>query len=144
MRKTSFEERAVQTCRVDDKSRGFNMSNLSRSADPCGLKSSGQGSACRPLHAEDTRLDLRMNPDSGPSAAEWLEAGVVAWLPEGRLRCFSCQGASVEEIAWVLREYGDDFQDTLRRCLSRSPAPAVAPVTTTSPRQICSDVVRMT
>lgn len=65
----------VSSVQVDDKSRGFNMSNLSRSAD--------------------TRLDLRMNPTAGISATEWLEA------------------ASSEEIAWVLREYGDDFQDDL-------------------------------
>mmetsp|Transcript_15977 Transcript_15977/g.37846 ORF Transcript_15977/g.37846 Transcript_15977/m.37846 type:complete len:519 (-) Transcript_15977:19-1575(-) len=66
----------VSSVQVDDKSRGFNLSNLSR--------------------VSDTQLDLRMNPTIGPTAAEWLEA------------------ASVEEIAWVLREFGDDHQETLQ------------------------------
>lgn len=44
----------------------------------------------------ETRLDLRMNSKVGMSAAEWMEA------------------ATVEEIAWVLREYGPDDEDPLQ------------------------------
>mmetsp|Transcript_41962 Transcript_41962/g.129986 ORF Transcript_41962/g.129986 Transcript_41962/m.129986 type:complete len:490 (+) Transcript_41962:74-1543(+) len=43
----------------------------------------------------DRPVDLRMNPDAGVSVAEWLEA------------------ASVEELAWVLDQNGDDFGETL-------------------------------
>ena len=44
----------------------------------------------------ETRLDMRMNSEVGLSASEWLQA------------------AKVEEIAWVLREYGPDDQDSYR------------------------------
>jgi len=44
----------------------------------------------------ETRMDLRMNSKTGMSAAEWLKE------------------ATVEEIAWVLREYGPDRQDHLQ------------------------------
>lgn len=43
----------------------------------------------------ETRMDLRMNSKTGLSAAEWL------------------QEATVEEVAWVLREYGPDYQDSI-------------------------------
>ena len=118
--------------RVDDKSRGFNMSNLSRSTDTLAPPLRHETS-CRPSRlsrleqyalltcSEETRLDLRMNPEKGPSAAEWLEAWRDPCDREKRESlvesCCSfpdfpvlCQAASAEEIAWVLREYGDDFQ----------------------------------
>ena len=44
----------------------------------------------------ETRLDMRMNSDVGLSASEWL------------------QDAKVEEIAWVLKEFGPDDQDSYR------------------------------
>jgi len=47
-------------------------------------------------YGEDRPLDLRMNPSTGLSASEWLE------------------GASVEEVAWVLEKYGDDFDLSLQ------------------------------
>ena len=64
--------------RVDDKSRGFNMSNLARSTDSSSTRSASFARGRSGHHVlsqlmEDTRLDLRMNPESGPSAAEWLQ-----------------------------------------------------------------------
>ncbi|CAE8613411.1 unnamed protein product [Polarella glacialis] len=44
----------------------------------------------------DFPMDLRMNPSAGKSASVWLES------------------VSVEELAWVLNEYGDDFADPLQ------------------------------
>ena len=54
-------------------------------------------------------MDLRMNSKTGKSAVEWLQVGggfvedlSVAQIPKE---------ATVEEVAWVIREYGPDDQE---------------------------------
>ena len=108
------------------------MSNLSRSADSC-RQCRRVVTSCRAAERQDTRLDLRMNPTAGVSAAEWLEARRqdsprVRFLSEAE-RCL--EAASSEEIAWVLREYGDDFQDPQESVSSFSSPYAVRSARTT-------------
>ena len=61
---------------------------------------------------EDGPLDMRMDPGAGPSAGEWLA------------------GASAEDIAWVLRTYGEE-RDARRIARAIVAARAETPIETT-------------
>lgn len=51
---------------------------------------------------ENASLDLRMNPGSGMSAAEWLET------------------ATVEEMAWVISQYGEDSDEIMAERIAQA------------------------
>ncbi|CAE7227054.1 rsmH [Symbiodinium natans] len=73
----------VSSPQLDNRSRGFNVTQAGTEEEGGGRRGAGGG-------RRDAELDLRMNQEVGIPAWQWLRQ------------------ASMEEIAWVIHEYGED------------------------------------